>query len=341
VDCAPFFRDRQIAFLLDDYSKQRIPAALQRRLNQAITFAKQANPIFKVTSEYGGVDLAGIQEGREVREVNVGLEYVDLDEPSRWRFLKNVLEKRFAYLSVEVDLASILPFSNLSPGIPMARELKRAHAEKKSFYYHGLDTISDLCSGDFAMGLDLVRRIFERANVPWKSPRTISDQDQDSVIRRFASQEFEYIRYLAPYGRRKHDVVDALCWLAKESVLRRTTQKEGSSIPLIKIHLDVAEPVLARLETEGGELWEVFRSLVEKAILFPIDTSRSREAGHGTRRYQIRRILLARYGAPLGRHTSIRIDGFEKLRYLLTEPRQFAAHELGNGADQQQGRLFE
>lgn len=339
-ECSPFFQQRQVAFLLDDYSKQRIPVGLQRRLNQAITFAKQGNPIFKVTSEYGGVDLAGIQEGREVREVNVGLQYVDLANPGRWRFLKNVLEKRFAYLGKEIDLLTVLPFSGLDPALPMAKELKKCFQERKDFYYHGLDTISDLCSGDFAMGLDLVRRIFDKAGIAWQVPRLINPPVQDSAIRRFASQEFEYIRYLAPHGSQKHAVVEALCWLAKESVLTKTTMREGGAIPLIKIHLDVAEPVLAQLEAEGGQSFEIFNSLVEKGILFPIDTSRSRQARQGTRRYQIRRILLSRYGAPLGRHTPIRIDDYEKMRFLLTEPRDFARHELGRGANETQGELF-
>ena len=56
----PIFEERRITFLLDDYSNQRIPNELQSRLNQAITFAKQGNPTFKVTSEYEGVDLTGI-----------------------------------------------------------------------------------------------------------------------------------------------------------------------------------------------------------------------------------------------------------------------------------------
>jgi hypothetical protein len=340
AECSAFFKQRQIAFLLDDYSKQRIPVGLQRRLNQAITFAKQGNPIFKVTSEYGGVDLAGIQEGREVREVNVGLQYVDLAEPSRWRFLKNLLEKRFAYLGKAIDLLTILPFSNLRPAIPMAKELKRSAQQHKDFYYHGLDTISDLCSGDFAMGLDLVRKIFGNADVAWDAPRLIPPAAQDTAIRRYASQEFEYIRYLAPDGLQKHAVADALCWLARESILTRTTTKDKKPIPLIKIHLDVAEPVLAQLEAEGGQSLQVFTSLVEKGILFPIDTSRSRRDRQGTRRYQLRRILLARYGAPLGRHTPIRIDDFQQMTFLLTEPREFVKHEVARGANESEPDLF-
>ena len=82
----PFIVTRRLAFLIDDYSNQRIPVALQKKLNQAITFSKQGAPIFKVTSEYDGVDLEGVQEGREVNEVNVGFEYVSLQAEKRYRF---------------------------------------------------------------------------------------------------------------------------------------------------------------------------------------------------------------------------------------------------------------
>ena len=71
---SPFLKQHRLCFLIDDYSNQRIPQALQKKLNQAITFSKQGSPIFKVSSEYNGVDLEGVQEGREVNEVNVGFE---------------------------------------------------------------------------------------------------------------------------------------------------------------------------------------------------------------------------------------------------------------------------
>lgn len=59
----PLLQKKHVAFLVDDYSNQRIPIELQRMLNQTISFSKQGNPIFKVSSEYQGVDLEGIQEG--------------------------------------------------------------------------------------------------------------------------------------------------------------------------------------------------------------------------------------------------------------------------------------
>ncbi len=191
----PVLATRRLVFLIDDYSNQRIPAALQKRLNQAITFAKQGTPIFKVTSEYDGVDLEGVQEGREVYEVNVGFEYVSLQAKHRYRFLQGVLERRFKYLGYPVDLTNVLLLSNLEPATPMAREIREAVENNRKFHYHGLDTISDLCSGDFAMGIDLVRRIFEQGRVNWQKPEPIPQNVQDTAIRAYTDQEFEYIRF--------------------------------------------------------------------------------------------------------------------------------------------------
>lgn len=349
----PFLQERRLAFLLDDYSNQRIPVVLQRMLNQSITFAKQGSPIFKVSSEYDGVDLEGIQEGREVREVNVGFEYVSLQGSQRWRFPKELLERRFAYLEHPVNILDILPLSNMQPAISMAKAILAAVRSKGKFYYHGIDTISDLCSGDFAMALDLVRRIFEHGDVNWKEPKAVPPQVQHRAIREYASREFEYIRYRWERGLLKYEIVDRLCWLSHKCVLEKTRRKDGEDVPLVKNHIDVAETALQDLHRYSREHYALLEEMIRKGILFPLETSKSREAHQGTRRYMVRRILLARYDAPLGRDVPIRIDDLERLRTLLTDPRQFADSELrrtnpervpeAGGADNQadpQKRLF-
>ena len=57
-----------------------------------------------------------------------------------------------------------------------------------------------------------------------------------------------------------------------------------------------------------------------KGVLFCLDTSRSRIENDGTERYQVRRILLVRYRAPLGRRDPIKMDNVQKLLHLLQEP---------------------
>jgi tRNA A-37 threonylcarbamoyl transferase component Bud32 len=329
----PFLAERRVAFLLDDYSNQRIPAELQRRLNQTITFAKQGSPIFKVSSEYYGVDLAGIQEGREVREINIGSEYVRLRGRKRWQFLRTMLERRFDYLKAPVDMTMVLSLSGMEPAISMAREIAAANREKRKFHYFGLDTVSDVCSGDFATGLDVVRRIFEHGHVNWRNPSPVAPSIQHDAITEYAAREFDYIRYRSADGQKKYEIVDRLCWLSHKAAIDHTRKKGDENVPVVKNHFDISESAMAELLRHSKHAG-LFDDLVRKGILFPLDASRSRESHDGTRRYMVRRIFLTRYNAPLGRDNPIRIDTLERLRLLLTEPREFVAAELasmGNG----------
>lgn len=340
ADICPTFQHRRIAFLLDDYSNQRIRPELQTRLNQAITFAKQGNPIFKVTSEYEGVDLTGIQEGREVREVNVGLQHTELRGKTRHRFLQSILQTRFNHLGVDVPIEEILPPSGIGPSIPLAVAIRDGSAGG-TFKYHGIDTISDICSGDFATALDLVRRIFEIGNVDWRQPATpISENVQHRAIGVFSEGELQKVRYLSPLGQKKFEIIERLCWMARECVISRTTRKEGNEIPLIKIHLDVSESAIRGIRNNSPEYGELFDDLVRKGVLFPVGGSRDREHHEGTRRFQIRRVLLTKYPSALGRHTPIRIRDEQRLLYLLTEPQKFVDGELIAG-DRANGDLFE
>ena len=327
-----FLQQYRLVFLIDDYSNQRIPIGLQKRLNQSITFSKQGSPIFKVTSEYDGVDLDGVQEGREVFEVNIGYEYVSLQGSKRYGFLKNVLERRFNYLKCPVDISDVLMLSNIEPAIAMAKEIRASGIAKKRFHYHGLDTISDLCSGDFAMGIDLVRRIFEAGRVNWRSPREISAVIQDRVIRNFAKHEFEYIRYHSRDGQIKYTIADRLCWLSKECILTKDTTKDGNTVPVVKNHLDIAETALRQLEKQYPLKAAILHELVTRGVLFPLQPSRTRNGRDATHRLMIRRILLSLYTTALGRDQAIRIDDVQRLIHLLTDPEEFAKQELDRTA---------
>lgn len=328
-DVCSIFKTRKIAFLLDDYSNQRIPAELQKKLNQAITFSKQGSPIFKVSSEYFGVELEGIHEGREVQEVNVGAEYVQLTGKRRWSFLKELLEKRFGHLDIDVKIEEILGESKIKPALDMAKKIKASvRGDGEKFWYHGIDTLSDVCSGDFAMGLDLVRKIFESSKTSWKTPKAIPPKDQHKVITEYGAREFEYIRYRWLEGAKKYHIIDRLCWLARQCVLEKARMKSGIEEPYLKNHLDISEAAIQELEEHSPKEAQILNELIRKGVLFPLQTSMSRESHSGTRRYMVRRILLTRYVVPLGRDVAIKIDNLERLRTLLTDAKLFVETEL-------------
>jgi len=161
----PFFQTTHITFLLDDYSNQRIPVSLQRKLNQTISFAKQGTPLFKVSSEYDGMDLDGIQEGREVLEVNCGEQYTRLNDADGYGFLEDILNRRLREAKYSSEARDILGLSGYTS---FAKAIREEMAGGERFYYHGVDCVHQLCSGDLALALSVVKRLFEPPRLSWR-----------------------------------------------------------------------------------------------------------------------------------------------------------------------------
>jgi serine/threonine protein kinase len=336
ADVFPLLNGKHIAFLLDDYSNQRIPVRLQRILNQTISFAKQGNPIFKVSSEYMGVDLTGIQQGREVVEVNFGKEFVDLQDSDRTGFLEDVIDIRFKLANEKggdqyshVTARELLGRQRLSAGTPMARSIRQAHKHKKRspFHYYGIDTIAELCSGDIAMAIDIVRDVFARHVGAVKKDLPVPQRVQHDVIRECSDTEHLHLRYLT-HGRVISRVMDKLCWLAHKSAVERDSKKDNVLEPMIKTSIDVVNSVRHEISDEHIAILD---EMIKRGCLFSLDTSRSRMRGEGTERYQIRRILLVKYASPLARRDPIKIDRPQLLEQLLTDPEGFCVAELNRG----------
>jgi serine/threonine protein kinase len=321
----PYFTQRHITFLVDDYSNQRIPSALQRKLNQTISFAKQGTPIFKVSSEYQGVDLEGIQEGREVIEVNVGGKYSVLSDASV-EFIADIVDIRLRKSGFEVTISDLLGRSDYNGG-SMAKALVAETAEAP-FFYHGLDTIHLLCSGDVALAIDLIRKIFERASVTKETRSTVSKSEQHAAIEQFSHQEIRRIKYVVPHGDRMHDIVCYLGYLARSFLMaKRSKRKDKPGDPACRTHLDIRLPALRELQEEKGVLAEIYELLTSRAILFSLETSRSR-LSMSTERLQMRRIYFPAFKAPVKRDAPIKLDTADDIKSLLSNPRTFAEREL-------------
>jgi hypothetical protein len=333
----PYFSGRHITFLIDDYSNQRIPASLQRKLNQTISFAKQGTPIFKVSSEYHGVDLEGIQEGREVVEINVGGKYASLSE-SGSEFLIDIVDIRLRKAGFEKKVTDLLGKSDYYNG-KMANALARESTEKP-FYYHGIETVHWLCSGDVALALDLIRRIFERGSVNKSTKGPVSKQDQDSAIQQFSHDEIRRIKYIVPYGDKMYDIVCYLGSLARAFVMaKKSRRKDKYGDPVCKTHIDIRTLALREFEEESSKLVGLYGLLTSRAILLSLETSRSRLSG-ATERLQMKRIYFPAFKAPLKRDTAIKLDSADEIKSLLSNPRTFAERELEKSSiDKKQLRL--
>ena len=280
-----YFRERYITFLIDDYSNQRIPEHLQKKLNQTISFAKQGIPIFKVSSEYQGVNLEGIQEGREVVEVNVGEKYTSLTDNGHG-FLEDILDLRLEKADFACTTNRLLGNSHYS-------SVAKAISDEKNgeiFYYYGIEIIHQLCSGDVALALDLIKRIFDSHKVNKNHNKQIPPNVQHSIIQHFSSEEIRRIRNIVPFGEKMYDIVCYLGAFARTVVINKKSQrKDKCGEPICMSHLDIRNIAITDLEKSGSDLIKTYEFLKARAILFSLDTSRSRIHGT-TERLQIRRI---------------------------------------------------
>lgn len=322
-----YFESRHVTFLVDDYSNQRIPKHLQRKLNQTISFAKQGTPIFKVSSEYYGVDLEGIQEGREVIEINIGEQYTSLTDITGPKFLTDIINIRLNKAKYKnPDIQHILgstTYDNMAVAIAEENDTER-------FYYHGIDCIHLLCSGDVALALDLIKRIFDDNSVTAANPHPVRAHSQHETIQRFSHDEIHRIKSIVPDGEEMHDIV---CWLgaiARAAVMfKRSKRKDPykTGKPSCLTHLDVRVPVIKELQAHQPSLAHRYELLTSRAILLSLDTSRSRLQG-ATERLQMRRIYFPAFKAPLKRDAPIKVDTVDELVSMLSNPRTFAEREI-------------
>lgn len=326
--CWPLLIQYRLAFLLDDYSNQRIPSELQQQLNQVITFSRKKTPIFKVSSEHEGLDLNGIDASREVVEINMGQQWHVAKGAKRYRLLTRLLERRFDYLKTPVNMKDLLGLSGCKQSLSLARTIIAAKASGQDFHYHGIDTLADVCSGNLALGIDILRKAFENDHVEWQSPRLLSTLAQHNAILSTSARQFEYLRFRSTGGQAKWRVADELCQLVRRLMEEHTRVKEGTVFPRVATHIDIAEIAVEELERHHPEAHRLFRELISRGVLISIQTSRSRRRKSGTLRFVISRILLAKYVTALGRDVPIKIDDCMRLLTLLTDPEEFAKSEV-------------
>jgi hypothetical protein len=324
-----FFRSRHITFLVDDYSNQRIPPHLQKKLNQTISFAKQGTPIFKVSSEYYGVDLEGIQEGREVVEINIGAHYISSLDKEEAKFLADIVNIRLKKAKYVSDIRTILGSTSYDEGNMPRAIYEEAKGSGKHFYYYGINCIHWLCSGDVALALDLIKKIYERGSVKSSTREMVSPKKQHEAIQDFSNEEIRRIKYIVPHGEKMYEIIIFLGCIARAFVTAKIGKRKEDKRdePMCVTHLDIRLPVIQELQGEDKGLAEIYGLLTSRAILFTLQTSRSRIEG-ATERLQLRKIYLPSFRAPLKRDTPIKIDSVDELKSLLSNPRIFAEREL-------------
>jgi hypothetical protein len=323
----PFFAQKRIAFLLDDFSVHRLPEAVQIILNRII-WERRPSHVFKLSCEkYGAVLTDSFQATadvtREMKEIDCGREYVALDDTAQSKkglaFAAELLDNRLRAAGYKGTAKSLIGDSKW-PEKSLAMALRSKQPGRHEGQYHGLKTISHLCSGDVSSLLLVYSRIFEVGNVTPNSSTQVSEIVQDRAIREVSRKLFEAIKPSVPYGPEMYAVVNAFGQLVRKvlqhgSPHQKGTQVVPSQIPRIEIDqigggvVDVLNP------TQHG----IARELVRRAIFIEMEPGLSRHANVTTLRWHLRRIYLPAFGAALAKNNAVKRTP-DWFKYFLTDP---------------------
>ena len=323
----PFFAQKRIAFLLDDFSSHRLPEPVQIILNRII-WERRDSHIFKLSSEKYGAALtdsfhATVDVNREMIEIDCGREYVSLDDTNQQeaarKFATDLLSNRLAVAGYTGTPENLLGVSEWDKGT-LGRALREKQPGRKNDQYHGIECIANLCSGDISTLLLVYRRIFERGNVTKDTITQIAKHTQHDAIESVSRELFEGIRNHYPHGKEMHSIVREFGSLVQRILREGKSIKQGNQqippqCPRIEVDQDFKN---ADDELSPAQL-ELARELVRRAVFIEMEPGRSRHKSLTTLRWQLRRVYLPVFGAALSKNDAIKWRP-ENFKWFLIDP---------------------
>lgn len=319
----PFFQERRIAFLLDDFSTHRLPEPVQIIFNRII-WERRGTHIFKLSSEKHGAILtdsfdATVDITREMLEVDCGQEYISLDDTDQvqkaQKFATELLANRLKAAKYEGSPEGLLGHSEWPEG-SLGRALREKARGRNNNQYHGIECISNLCSGDISTLLFVYRRIFEKAGVEKSSINVVAKHIQHDAIESVSRQLREAIRHHHPYGREMYEIVREFGTLVRKILEEGRLIKGGipPQCPRIEVDQDFNTPE----EYLTPEQEKLQRELVRRAVFIEMEPGRSRHKLVTTLRWQLRRVYLPAFGAALSKNDAVKWKPPE-FKFFLTD----------------------
>ena len=329
VKTMPYFRERPIAFLVDDFSVHRLPEVVQIILNRII-WERRSSHIFKLSAEKYGPILsdnfdATAELSRELIEVGCGKEFIALDDHIHAEkcltFAQELLDNRLARAGYLGTSEQIIGRSHWQEG-SLAKALVAKKYGGRGGQYHGLDCISQLCSGDVSTLLLIYQRIFELGNVEKDTDATVKSSIQDRAIRETSRRLVEGIRTYFPNGPEMHTVANAFGNLVRKLLAEGRWQRVGKSqVPTQCPRIEIDQDKGAIVDTLNPVQRKLAIEIVRRSIFLEMDVGLSRHQSVTTLRWHFRRVFLPNFGAALAKNDAVKrkTDWF---KFFLTAPVQ-------------------
>jgi energy-coupling factor transporter ATP-binding protein EcfA2 len=189
-----WFAEREIWFLLDDYSATVIPEFAQAACNPMLLRPSEHVRI-KITSEGDGPCLYDhlkrkYKETREFVRANLGEIYFKARETTGRKFFEDILERRFEEVG-QGSLDELMTLLGEHPHEQGFGEYMLTMKRLGDVSFHGFGLICRLCSGDVSYIIDLLGHLTDGR---WKTGKRIPDETQHSIIKNYADRRLADIR---------------------------------------------------------------------------------------------------------------------------------------------------
>lgn len=332
----PYFYERKITFLLDDYSIHRISEDVQKVLN-AILWDRQATHIFKISCEKFGmtpvIETNSRTEsvtdlGRELTEVDIGELYILQGEKDGNKSLKKFTSE---LLNHRLNLAKYKGTTETLIGKSKYEEhgtLAKAIRNKQRYLYYGIETITKTCSGDISTLLEIYRTILRNANVKPNTVSQVAYSTQHDAITSVSGRFIDFISDYRPHGDKMYAIVISFGNMCNRYLTDGPMQldtRTNIAFPNDTTRIEVEE-------LDKPAIWEdwqndLIKEMVRRSIFIHLRPSRGYHTGGKTLRLQLRKIYAPHCKTGLGKNIAIKMSNSD-FHHFITSPKQFCEEYL-------------
>jgi serine/threonine protein kinase len=320
----PWLKGTPIYFFLDDYSMPKVSDKVQVALNTFI-FTRYPELYFKISTEsistFCPYDATGklLDKTREYDIIDLGGYFLHTSGKKKRLFLREVVNNRLAtaedFAWKSRDIEEILGRSKYRSYNEMARQIRKGPSGLK---YSGWKTVIDLCSGDIAHILRLIRDMFNLAeSQPEK--KFIPHDDQDKAIRETGNEFLNRIEAAPDTGEQLRKIAQAFGNVASYYLKTRNSKNVSTQPPKQAFKIEVRETPYFDERNKKAEKY--YQDLIRYGV-FIRDVRGKSQRGAVVPRLYLRRLLIPTFVLTPSSRDNIGLE-VKDFMLLLLNPTEF------------------
>jgi len=282
-------KEKEIWFLVDDYSSTIIPSLAQRAYNSVI-FRLHDKVKIRLSMEGGESAFNDTmdrvyREGREISIVNLGQVYFEQsrrDDAQSKQFIEDIIRARCDQSGIG-SLDRLKEILGENPRSHDFGEYLRSLEKIGSAQYWGFSLVCQLCSGDVSYIIELFNQLVEGK---WDRGQ-LKPTEQHKIIKNFSSRQLNALRTIQVSGRERVFLfAENIGKLLKGYIIA----SKSKNTPDERIRIEIEGGANDLDETQLPSPRELHKLLIKYSVLIPGGYGKSRDSSL-TEKYYIRRLF--------------------------------------------------